>query len=85
MKRIGAGLLAMLLLLSMLLCAVACEDATNDEPKDDENTETLGVYTVCYQDAVIELGKDASSVLKALGEPTSKQFVASCGEGAGDQ
>ncbi len=86
-KRIGVCLLSMILLLSMLLCTVACDEKAPDEPNDtDRPSETeLGVYTVRYNGTVIELGKDATAVLKKLGDPTSKQFVASCGEGAGDQ
>ena len=86
-KRIGVCLLSIILLLSMLLCTVACDEKTPDEPNDTDNpSETeLGTYTVRYNGTVIELGKDATAILKKLGEPTSKQFVASCGEGAGDQ
>ena len=83
-RRIMTRLLAMLLLLTLILCVSACKEEPED-PKNDDTTKELGMYTVKYQDTVIELGKDASSVLTALGEPTNKQFVASCGEGAGDQ
>ena len=82
-KRIASIFSATLLLLSMLLCAVACQQDPADDPQKDG--EDLGTYTVQYQGTVITLGKDASAVLKALGEPTAKQFVASCGDGAGDQ
>ena len=79
-KRFGASLLCMILLLSTLLCAVACSDKKT-EPTEEQHS----IFTVSYNGTTIELGKDASGVLKALGEPTSKQFVASCGESAGDQ
>lgn len=84
-KRILSSLVAMMLLLSLALCASACKEKSDTNKDDDKPAESLGTYTVKYQDTVIELGKDASSVIKALGEPTNKQFVASCGEGAGDQ
>lgn len=85
-KKILAVLLSMMLLLSMAFCLASCKDETPEEPKDGETEQKeLGMYTVKYKDTVIELGKDATAVLKALGEPTAKQFVASCGEGAGDQ
>ena len=83
-KRIGTILLAMALLLSLLICVIACDDTSN-VPAEEDKPETYGTYTVKYRDTVIELGKEASSVLESLGEPSAKQFVASCGEGAGDQ
>ena len=85
-KRIALSLLCVFLLLTMILCTVAC-DQKPSEPSDDEDVsaDTNSIFTVRYNGAVIELGKDASAILKKLGEPSSKQFVASCGEGAGDQ
>lgn len=82
-KRIAATLLATILLLSTLLCAVACRQDLADDPQ--KGGDDLGMYTVQYQGTAITLGRDASPVLKALGEPSNKQFVASCGDGAGDQ
>ncbi len=85
-KKILAALLAMILLLSMAFCLASCKDETPEESKDGETEQKeLGTYAVTYKDTAIELGKDARAVLKALGEPTAKQFVAACGEGAGDQ
>lgn len=85
-KRFGAGLLAMILLFSTLFCVVACGNKTTEPTKDDEPTKAEhSIFTVSYNGVTIELGKDASTVLKKLGEPTAKQFVASCGESAGDQ
>ena len=85
-KRFGIKMMSVLLLLSMLLCVTACAEKKTEPSKDDEPTKTEhSIFTVEYNCAMIELGKDASTVLKKLGEPTSKQFVASCGESAGDQ
>ena len=83
-KRMMTRLLAMLLLLALAFCITACKEDT-DPSKDEMPSESLGMYTVKYQDTAIELGKDATAVLTALGEPSNKQYVASCGEGAGDQ
>ncbi len=85
-KRIALCFLCVILLITTLLCAVACEEKPTEPSEDDGSTKvTNSIFTVQYNGATIELGKDASSVLKKLGEPTSKQFVASCGESAGDQ
>jgi len=83
-KRMMTRLSAMLLLLALAFCITACKEDT-DPSKDEMPSESLGMYTVKYQDTAIELGKDATAVLTALGEPSNKQYVASCGEGAGDQ
>ncbi len=85
-KRIALSLLCILLLVTTLLCTVACEEKPTEPSGDDEPAKVeRSIFTVRYNGATIELGKDASSVLKKLGEPSTKQFVASCGEGAGDQ
>ena len=62
----------------------------NDKDKDDEKeNETekkdVGVFAVRYKGTNIELGSSAKPVLEKLGEPLSSNYVASCGEGAGDQ
>lgn len=83
-KRSFIVFITLLLLLSCAVCATACGNKADPAEDNGDKTE-IGTYTVKYQGTVIELGKDATGVLTALGEPSAKQFVASCGEGAGDQ
>jgi hypothetical protein len=95
MKKIAKILLALTLALILVFCTVACnkQDETNDGKKDndveekDKETEkkVVGVFAVSYKGINIELGSKAKPVLEKLGEPLSSNFVASCGEGAGEQ
>ena len=81
----------LLLALSALLIfgAVACndDDAKNDEQNKEQNEEntSTGIFSVRAQGINIELEKNADKVLEKLGEPLSSNYVASCGEGAGEQ
>lgn len=81
-NRFGKILLALLLCLSMLLL-VACNSSDTDPDEDDAKSEA--VYAVRYRDVEIALGKDATPVLKALGDADASQKVMSCGDAAGDQ
>ena len=88
-KKIVMSLLALGLLLSILLCT-ACEKKPEASDDSDTNKDTpttqASIFTVSYKGTTIELGKDASAVRKALGDPTSEpKRVASCGDGAGEQ
>lgn len=56
----------------------------NEKEKETEKTD-VGVFAVRYKGTNIELGSKAQTVLNKLGAPLSSNFVASCGEGAGDQ
>ena len=77
----------LLLAISALLIfgAVACnkDDVKNDE-ENEENT-SAGIFSVRAQGINIELEKNADKVLEKLGEPLSSNYVASCGEGVGEQ
>ena len=93
MKKIAKILLALTLALILVFCAVACDekDKNNDSDdnavendKDAENAE-IGAFSVRYKGINISLGNKANTTLTKLGEPLSSNFVASCGEGAGDQ
>lgn len=73
------------LLFAVILGMVACSDPTN-KPTGEENAKNAeSIFAVEYRDTVVELGANAKRVLDSLGAPKSQQFVASCGEGAGDQ
>lgn len=101
MKKIAKILLVLTLALILIFSAVACnksdenkndtnEDNVEENEKDkDKEKETekkdVGIFAVRYKGTNIELGSNAKPVLEKLGEPLSSNFVASCGEGAGDQ
>lgn len=62
------------------------EDKSKDNEKEKETEKKdVGVFAVRYKGTNIELGSKAKPVLDKLGDPLSSNFVASCGEGAGDQ
>ena len=69
----------------LLLSAVACNE--DDVKNDEQNEENIsaGIFSVRAQGINIELEKNAETVLKKLGDPLSSNYVASCGEGAGEQ
>lgn len=79
------NMVAALLLAAVAVSAAACSEPPAESETDDTKTGTDSIFAVEYRDVTIELGEDAETVLDQLGEPKSKQFVASCGEGAGDQ
>ena len=82
MKKIAKILLALTLTLLLIFGAAACDkggENNNSEKKD------AGVFAVRYNGTNIELGSNAEPILEKLGTPLSFNFVASCGEGAGDQ
>lgn len=101
MKKIAKILLALTLALLLIFGAVACDKGDennndknennveeNDKGKDKEKEtekEDVGVFAVRYKGTNIELGSNAAPILTKLGTPLSSNFVASCGEGAGDQ
>ena len=82
-----------MLCLVLALCVVAgfgacsANDANEEQTSEDtdKSSGASSIFAVEYRDAVIELGAKADSILAKLGEPKSKQFVASCGENVGDQ
>ena len=78
MKKLAKILLVLTLALLLIFSAVACD-------KENENENEKSVFTVRYNGVNIELGSKAGAVLDKLGAPLSSNFVASCGEGAGDQ
>ena len=80
-KSVLRTILCVLLLATVLATLGACSSA----PAGEEQSESNTIFAVEYHDAVIELGTDADPVLKKLGEPKDKQFVASCGDNVGDQ
>ena len=84
MKRKMIRGCALLLILVMALCLFGCEGEKEQAGKEDGG-KASSIFAVTYRGTTIELGKDAKGVLEALGEPTSKAKVASCGDGAGDQ
>ena len=99
MKKIVKILLALTLVFMLAFCSLAChkDDENNNDAKDnnvvendkDKGNETekkgVGIFAVRHKGINIELGSKAKPVLDKLGEPLSSNFVASCGEGAGDQ
>ena len=79
-KRVAALLLALLLAAAM----IACSEKESGTPTPDENKNTEqqnDAFCVKYQGVTVELGADASSVLKKLGEANSAQEVFDCGAG----
>lgn len=84
MKRFLRIALALLLCLSALICCIACSEESVDAEKDGEEASAT-IFAVKYNNITVALGKNADPVLEKLGEPLSSEFVASCGEGAGDQ
>ena len=101
MKKIAKFLLVIALALVLIFGAVDCDkgdenqndSGDNNVVENDDNKEKeketekkdAGVFAVRYKGTNIELGSNASPILEKLGEPLSSNFVASCGEGAGDQ
>ncbi len=80
----------LLLALSALLIfgAVACNKddvKNNEENEENEENTSAEIFSVRAQGVNIELEKKAETVLKKLGDPLSSNYVASCGEGAGEQ
>ena len=81
----------LLFALSALLIfgAVACNDnnTKNEEQNKEQNEEntSVGIFSVRAQGINIEREKTADKVLEKLGDPLSSNYVASCGEGAGEQ
>ena len=94
-KRIVFTATAIMLALLMCMSFVGCNNGEDDNKaneneaanndKNDKSDNEGGLFSVTYKNTVIELGADASAVLKKLGEPKETNFVASCGEGAGEQ
>ena len=80
MRSVVALLLALLLLLLMCACS---EKQEEEAPASDEkeNTEESADFAVTYNGTKIQLGVDASSVLKKLGDANSAQEVFDCGAG----
>lgn len=79
-KRVAALLLALLLAAAM----IACSEKESGTPTPDENNNTEqqnDAFCVKTQGVTVELGADASSVLKKLGEANSSQEVFDCGAG----
>ena len=75
------------MILSALLCFCACAEKP-EEPTEDDKTPAAetSIFAISYKNTVLELGKDASGVLKKLGDPSSEpKHVASCGENMGEQ
>jgi hypothetical protein len=72
MKRIAWTMT--ILLLSALLCLGlgGCD-------KEKTAAEDGGMFSVTYRGTVIEIGKEAEDVLKALGEPQNKKEIGDCG------
>ena len=95
LKNTAKILLALTLALLLVFSAVACnsDDKGSDEQNEEneqnggnkQNNTSGGMFSVTYNGTTVELGKDAKAVLKKLGEPKETNFVASCGEGAGEQ
>ncbi|MBE6549987.1 MAG: hypothetical protein E7670_06120 [Ruminococcaceae bacterium] len=85
MKNIAKILLAFTLALLLIFGAVACDKDDEKEKVEETEQNNIGVFAVRYKGTNIELGSKAKKVLDKLGEPLSSNFVASCGEGAGDQ
>ncbi len=87
-KKIAAGILVLLLMLSTFLYLAACEEKPKEPSVEDDKPSAAetSIFTVSYKNTTLELGKDAKAALKKLGDPSSDpKHVASCGEGAGEQ
>lgn len=68
------------------VCLVGCDGQENPSSGDETDpvvTDTK--FAVQYRTVTIALGTDAEAAIRLIGEPKNKQFVASCGEGVGDQ
>ena len=77
--------LALLLCMIMAFCVVACDkdddkESSNDGDKGNSDKQQTVSFYVEYGSTKIEIGADAATVISALGEPTSKQEMGSCGD-----
>ncbi len=85
MKKIlvkaGTFLLAFVCLFSL----IACEKKGNTSDEENSGKDKTGTeYYVKYNQVKIELGKDATAVLSALGAPKERKELGACG-GLGSQ
>ena len=83
LKKSAFLLLALALIFSMVACGATDDETDGDAaPKDDaKKKEKEVVFSIVWNGTTIELGKSATSVLTALGDPNSSQEVFDCGEG----
>ena len=77
---------ALLLCLIMAFALVACDDKDKDGNKNDDDGDSGAKapqsnvsYYVEYKSVKIELGADASALIKSLGTPTSESSAGNCG------
>ncbi len=77
--------LCALLFVAVIAGLVACASSPAEDEQPTNDTGASGIFAVEYRNVVIELGAKADAILEKLGEPKTKQFVASCGENVGDQ
>ncbi len=75
LKRILALSLALMLCAFCAFSLISCDKEKEDEPSKD-NTN---IFTFKKGDVTIELGKNATKVLSALGEPSNVKELGDCG------
>ena len=78
-------ILSILLCLLMLLTLASCkkEEAKTEEDGEKDGTAAAIAFSITANDTTIELGKDATPVLTALGAPMAQSSVGNCGGKAG--
>ena len=87
MKNFLKKSLLLIFALVLAVSLIACEGKKQRPAPSDDDGDSQGasedaiVFSVIYDGVEMELGKPASSVLNALGEPNAKQEVFDCGEG----
>ena len=82
MKKILLRIITAALLCALTVCIFASCDkqgGSNDGGADNDGSSKKVVYAIEYNDAKISLGADATSVVKKIGEPVSKQSTGNCG------
>ena len=76
-KRFLISAIAILCCACMVFAFSACKK-NEDENKDTSNATASGIFYVKYENAKIELGKEANSALSALGEAKSVKELGDC-------
>ena len=78
-------ILSILLCLLMLLTLASCkkEEAKTEEDGEKDGTAAAIAFSITANGTTIELGKDATPVLTALGAPMAQSSVGNCGGKAG--
>ena len=80
MKRILSLVLAIISVALVMVGFCACDGSSNNNNNGGDGAKA-GTFGIVYKNVVVELDKNAKSILSALGAPEEEKNVADCGTG----